>query len=132
MSGLVHLVMGHEPNTLHDCPACEGACEHPPAEGSSDWCVSCATINAQIATDPRYRAADGTPIFVGARLFNYYDCEWVVIEMGSIHDWANPRCDFHEHWDGWFHCRRESGGTVLLNGERLAGKEPAWYKGGSK
>lgn len=74
--------------------------------------------------DTRYRTADGGPITHGARLFNYYDWEWVVVEFGSTHDWANPECQFHELWDGWFHCRRESGGTVLLDGSRLATQPP--------
>lgn len=77
-----------------------------------------------INTDARYRAADGAAITDGARLFNYYDCEWVTVRIAGT--WADPTSEFHQHWDGWFDTRSESGRAVPLNGERLAGRKPAW------
>lgn len=58
-----------------------------------------------------------TPIVLGMRLFNYYDCEWVtVVEMPQPND------------DGWFEVENENGRRYSLNGVRVSTKEPDWFK----
>lgn len=56
-----------------------------------------------------------TPITLGMRLFNYYDCKWgVVTEMPS------------EYSRGWFDFTHDDGTKTTLNGVRVSTVKPAW------
>lgn len=58
-----------------------------------------------------------TPITLGMRLFNYYDCEWVTVtEMPTA--WSR----------GWFEVTNDNGKSYSLNGVRVSTREPDWYK----
>jgi len=70
-------------------------------------------------SDPRYVAEDGTAIEDGKRMWNYYDGVWVTIRIKGTS--ADPEDEFHGSWDGWFKTKTDSGGTIILNGQRLAG-----------
>jgi hypothetical protein len=77
--------------------------------------------------DPRMRTADGFAITNGIKLYNYYDCEWVIVQFDDYpisHN--NPS---HEYWDGWFRVvscdppEKGGRGRYSLNGERMCTKE---------
>lgn len=76
--------------------------------------------------DPRMRTADGAAIVDGGRYYNYYDMEWVVVEFGDSMSFSPSS----EYWDGWFtvYGADGKGHRYTLNGERMAGKKPAWIK----
>jgi hypothetical protein len=79
-------------------------------------------------TDPRYLTEDKAPITHGALLFNYYDGYRVQIVIEGT--WADPRNEFHEHWNGWFDTLRvDADGTKSrgpsLNGQRMCSIEGA-------
>lgn len=60
-----------------------------------------------------------TPITLGMRLFNYYDCEWVTVtEMPD------------EYSRGWFEVTNDNGKRYSLNGVRVSTRTPDWYKDG--
>lgn len=78
-------------------------------------------------SDPRFIAADGAVISDGKQMFNYYDGEYVTVEIEGTS--ADPTSEFHQYWDGWFTTiGLSSGRRTPLNNERLAGKKPEWMR----
>lgn len=103
--------------------------DHPPTSAARAACrkAGLPVIDFPPApADPRYKTADGAPIFDGAELFNYYDMVRVTVKIAG--EWADPTSEFHEHWDGWF---KTSG--ALLDGSRMCSLDHArrmgWLKG---
>ncbi len=74
-----------------------------------------------VENDPRMKTADGVAITDGARLWNYYDCEWVTVEFGDSMS-SSPT---GQYWDGWFtvHGTTKRKGRYTLNGERMSSEE---------
>ncbi len=52
-----------------------------------------------------------TPIVLGMRLYNYYDCEWVKVT------------ELPQYNDGWFEVENEKGRRYSLNGVRVSTKK---------
>lgn len=68
-------------------------------------------------TDEWYTTEDGYEFSEGDRLFDYYDCRWIIVGPLS--------------YDGWFDCldpiTRNRSGT--LNSVRVSKNLPDWYTG---
>lgn len=53
-----------------------------------------------------------TPIVVGLRLYDYYDCKWGVVTA------------LDEYSPGWFDFRHDDGTRSILNGVRVSTVNP--------
>lgn len=72
-------------------------------------------------TDEWYTTEDGYEFKEGDKLFDYYDCRWVIVgELTNNHD-------------GWFDVLDPDTGNRagMLNSVRMSKHQPDWYKGDS-
>lgn len=75
-----------------------------------------ALIDALREYDVRFVTADGVHIVDGLRVWDYDR------EPGTV-DFAATEPE-RAYWDGWFRVRRDAGGHSLMNGDRLAVRDP--------
>lgn len=68
---------------------------------------------------------DGYKFEVGDRLFDYYDCQWVIVM-------SEPKATNL----GWFDVHKEGAenpkSTYTTNSVRVSKNTPVWYKGANK